>query len=92
MNLLANDKNNVIKPSDTRGKIVVMDTDDYEKARLDILTNRVTLALPFHHKFTGTKQVLQISYNKMITYNPDLKQIFQDPPMTSFSRAPNIRD
>ena len=37
--LLANDKNIVIKPSDRWGQIVAMDTDDYEKACLDILTN-----------------------------------------------------
>ena len=28
----------------------------------------------------------------MITCNPELKQIFPDPPMISFRRAPNIRD
>ena len=32
------------------------------------------------------------SYNKMITCNPDLKQIFLDSHMISFRRAPNIRD
>ena len=39
LNLLANDKNIVIKPNDKWGEIVVMNTDDYEKACLDILTN-----------------------------------------------------
>ena len=39
LNLLANDKNIVIKPSDKCGKIIVMDTGDYEKACLNILTN-----------------------------------------------------
>ena len=39
LNLLANYENIIINPSDKCGKIVVMDTDDYEKACLDILTN-----------------------------------------------------
>ena len=55
-------------------------------------SNRVTSVLPFHHKFRGIQQVLQKSYNKSIKCNPDLKQIFPDPPMISFRRAPNIRD
>ena len=53
-------------------------------------SNRVTLVLPFHHKYRGIQQVLQKPYNKKITCNPDLKQIFPDPPMISFRRAPNI--
>ena len=55
-------------------------------------SNRVALVLPFHQKFRGIQQVPQKSYNKMITCNPDLKQIFPDPPMISFRQAPNIRD
>ena len=55
-------------------------------------SNRVTLVLPFHHKFRGIQQVLQKSFNKVITCNPDLKQIFPDPPMISFRRTPNIWD
>ena len=39
LNLLANNKNILIKPNDKCGKIVVMDTDHYEKACLDIFTN-----------------------------------------------------
>ena len=39
LNLLANYENIIINPSDKCGKIVVMDTGDYEKACLDILTN-----------------------------------------------------
>ena len=41
-------------------------------------SNRVTLVLPFHHKFKGIQQVLQKSSNKMVTCNPDLKQIFPE--------------
>ena len=52
-------------------------------------SNRV---LPFHHKFRGIQQVLQNSYNKMVTCNPDLKQIFPDPSTICFRRAPNIPD
>ena len=55
-------------------------------------SNRVTLVLPFHHKFRGIQQVLQKSYKKMIKCNPDLKQIFPEPPMISFRRALNIQD
>ena len=39
LSLLANDKNIVIKPSDKCGKIVAMDTGNYEKASLDILAS-----------------------------------------------------
>ena len=53
-------------------------------------SNRVTLVLPFHHRYRGIQQILQKSYNKMITCNPDLKQVFLDPPMISFRQAPNI--
>ena len=53
-------------------------------------SNRVTLVLRFLHKIRGIQQFLQKSY-KIITCNPDLKQIFPDPPMISFRRAPNIR-
>ena len=55
-------------------------------------SNRVTLVLPFHHKYRGVQQVLQKSYSKMITCNPDIKQIFPNPPMISFRQAPNIQD
>ena len=55
-------------------------------------SNRVTLVLPFHHKFRGIQEVLQTSYSKMITCNPDLKQIFADILMISFRQAPNIQD
>ena len=55
-------------------------------------SNRFALGLPFHHKHEGIQQVLQKSYNKMITCNPEVKQIFPDPPMISFRQAPNIRD
>ena len=50
LNLLANDKNIVIKPSDECGKIVGLDTDNYEKVCLDILTN--------------TKYYEELSYDK----------------------------
>ena len=36
-------------------------------------SNRVTLVLPFYYEFRQIQQVLQKSYNKMITCNPDLK-------------------
>ena len=49
-----------------------------------IKSNRVTLVLPFHHKFRGIQQVLQKSYNKMTTCNSDLKQILLDPHTISF--------
>ena len=52
-------------------------------------SDRVTLVLPLHHKSRGIQQVLQKSY-KLITCNPDLKQIFPNPPMISFRRVPNI--
>ena len=38
-NLFANDKNIVIKPIDKCDKIVVMDTDDNQRACLEILKN-----------------------------------------------------
>ena len=52
----------------------------------------VTLVSLSHQKFRGIQQVLQKSFNKVIACNPDLKQIFPDPLMISFRRAPNIRD
>ena len=39
LNLLANDENILINPSDKDGQVVVIDTDHYEKACHDILTN-----------------------------------------------------
>ena len=69
-----------------------MSREELLKYRKEDKSNRVTLVLPFHCKFRGIQQVLQKSYNKMITCNPDLKQIFLEPPMISFRRAPNIRD
>ena len=39
LNLLASDKNIAIKPSGKCGKNIFLDTDDYEKACLDIFTN-----------------------------------------------------
>ena len=55
-------------------------------------SNRVTLILPFHHKFRGIQQVLQKFYNQMITCNPDLKQTVPYPPMIFLRWAPNIWD
>ena len=53
--------------------------------------NKVTLVLPFYHKFkgdpTGSLEIL----NRM-TCNPGLKQIFPDLPMISFRQASNIQD
>ena len=55
-------------------------------------SNRVILVLPFHHKYRAIEQILQKSYGKMITCNPDIKQIFPNPPMIFIRQAPNIQD
>ena len=56
------------------------------------VTNQKSNLLHLDHQKLQIQKVLQKSYNKMITCDPDLKQIFSDPPMISFGWAPNIWD
>ena len=40
----------------------------------------------------GSKRFSRNDNNKVITCNPDLKRIFQDPPTISSRQTPNIQD
>ena len=54
--------------------------------------NRIPLILPYHHKFKGFSNILHTQYNKMITDNPNMKEIFPEPPMIAYRRAQNLQD
>ena len=81
----------------SEAKLKTASKNVWKMSREELLTyrkkdksNRVTLVLRFLHKIRGIQQFLQKSY-RIITCNTDLKQIFPDPPIISFRRAPNIR-
>ena len=53
---------------------------------------RVPLVLPYHHKFLGISSILKKRYQGMILSNPDMKNVFPQPPLLSFRRQRNLRD
>ena len=75
LNLLANDENILINPSDKDGQVVVIDTDDYEKACHDILTNTEYYEELLYYPNDQYKQFIgkEIDQSRQTDYSTDFE-------------------